>query len=56
MYVGIGSVTHYVWQTDVGKASDQSLAQPRELYKQSLIPVLNLLVLLLHALQVLLHR
>lgn len=48
-------VTHHVWQPDVGQAADQSLAQARQLHVQGIVSLLDLLVLLLHTLQVILH-
>lgn len=42
-------------QVDVGQAVDQGLTQAGELQEQGLVPLLNLFVLLLHALEVLLH-
>ena len=48
-------VTHNVWQPDVGQAADQSLAQARQLHVQGIVSLLDLLVLLLHTLQVILH-
>lgn len=47
--------THHGGQANVGQAVDQGLTQARQLQKQGLVPLLNLFVLLLHALEVLLH-
>lgn len=47
--------THHVRQADVSKATDEGAAQTRQFHKQSLVLLLDHLVLVLYALQVLLH-
>ncbi len=47
--------THHGGQADVGQAADQGLTEAGQLQEQGIVPLLDLFVLLLHALQVLLH-
>lgn len=44
-----------MWQADVGQTADQSAAQARQLHEEGLVLLLDHLVLVLDALQVLLH-
>ena len=44
-----------MWDPDVGQASDEGLTESGQLHKESLVPLLDQLILFLHALQVLLH-
>lgn len=46
----------HVRQTDISQAADEGSAQTRQLHEQSLILLLNHLILVLNAFQVLLHR
>lgn len=55
MCVCVGLITHHVWQANVSQATDQGVTETRQLHKQGLILLLNHLVLMLDALQVLLH-
>lgn len=48
--------TYHVRQTDISQAADEGSAQTRQLHEQSLILLLNHLILVLNAFQVLLHR
>lgn len=47
--------THHVWQAYVRQAADQGATQTRQLHEQSLVLLLDHLVLVLDALQVLFH-
>lgn len=48
--------TYHLWELDVRKAGDESLAEARQLLQQAFIVLLYELVLLLYCLQVALHR
>lgn len=50
-----GGRTYHVWQAYVSQAADQGAAKTRQLHEESLVLLLNHLVLVLDALQVLLH-
>lgn len=51
----VWGLTHHVWKADISQATDQGAAETRQLHKQGLVLLLNHLVLVLDALQVLFH-